>query len=171
VTLIAGPLAGAPPFGATLVPIETTEEMQAAVARHLPTAEVLVMAAAPADFRPATVAPHKIKKDALPGGMPLVPTEDILLGTRALRPAKAIVVGFALETEAALAGGRAKLRGKSLDMVVVNDASEPGAGFATDTNRVSFLVGDGEAEELPLLRKEEVADAILDRVEGLMRGR
>ena len=103
--------------------------------------------------------------------MPLVPTEDILLGTRALRPAKAIVVGFALETEAALAGGRAKLRGKSLDMVVVNDASEPGAGFATDTNRVSFLVGDGEAEELPLLRKEEVADAILDRVEGLMRGR
>jgi phosphopantothenoylcysteine decarboxylase/phosphopantothenate--cysteine ligase len=88
-----------------------------------------------------------------------------------LRSASAIVVGFALETEAALAGGRAKLRGKALDMVVVNDASEPGAGFATDTNRVTFLVGDGDVEEMPLLAKTDVADAILDRVEGLMRGR
>jgi phosphopantothenoylcysteine decarboxylase/phosphopantothenate--cysteine ligase len=129
------------------------------------------MAAAPADFRPAAVAAQKIKKGAAPDAIAVAPTDDILLGTRELRSASAIVVGFALETEAALAGGRAKLRGKALDMVVVNDASEPGAGFATDTNRVTFLVGDGDVEEMPLLAKTDVADAILDRVEGLMRGR
>jgi len=171
VTLIAGPLAVPPPVGPTLVSIETTEQMRAAVAQHLPSADVLVMAAAPADFRPAAVAAHKIKKGAAPETIPLAPTDDILLATRELRPASAIVVGFALETEAALAGGRAKLRGKALDMVVVNDASEPGAGFATDTNRVSFLVGDGDVEAMSLMPKTDVADAILDRVEGLMRGR
>jgi len=171
VTLIAGPLAVPPPVGPTLFSIETTEQMRAAVAQHLPSADVLVMAAAPADFRPAAVAAHKIKKGAAPETIPLAPTDDILLATRELRPASAIVVGFALETEAALAGGRAKLRGKALDMVVVNDASEPGAGFATDTNRVSFLVGDGDVEAMSLMPKTDVADAILDRVEGLMRGR
>jgi phosphopantothenoylcysteine decarboxylase / phosphopantothenate---cysteine ligase len=171
VTLVAGPLSVPPPIGPTLIPIETAEEMGAAVGQHLPSADVLVMAAAPADFRPATVATQKIKKDAAPDAIPVVPADDILTTTRALRPPSAIVVGFALETESALAGGRSKLQRKALDMVVVNNASEPGAGFAGDTNRVSFLVGDGEAEEMPLLDKTEVADAILDRVEGLMRGR
>jgi phosphopantothenoylcysteine decarboxylase/phosphopantothenate--cysteine ligase len=171
VTLIAGPLSVPPPVGPTLVSIETAEEMGAAVAQHLPSADVLVMAAAPADFRPATVATQKIKKDAAPDAIPLVAVDDILTGTRGLRAPSAIVVGFALETESALAGGRSKLQRKALDMVVVNNASEPGAGFAGDTNRVSFLVGEGEVEEMPLLDKTEVADAILDRVEGLMRGR
>ena len=175
VTLVAGPLAVPVPIGPTLVSVETTDQMRAAVAEHLPTADVLVMAAAPADFRPATVAPRKIKKSAAPEAISVVPTDDILVSTRELRSSSALVVGFALETEAALAGGRAKLRGKSLDLVVVNDASEPGAGFGTDTNRVSFLVGqgdgEGEVEDLPLLAKADVADAILDRLEGLMRGR
>jgi phosphopantothenoylcysteine decarboxylase/phosphopantothenate--cysteine ligase len=171
VTLIAGPLAVALPVGPTIVSVETTDEMRAAVAAYLPRADVLVMAAAPADFRPATVAAQKIKKDAALTEIPVVRTDDVLLATRELRPAHTIVVGFALETQAALAGGRDKLRRKALDMVVVNDATEPGAGFGTDTNRVSFLVGDGQPEELPLLDKTDVADAILDRVEGLMRGR
>ncbi len=171
VTLIAGPLAVAPPVGVTVVPVETTADMAAAVAAHLPGADVLVMAAAPADFRPAAVAAQKIKKDAAPDAIPLVATEDVLVATRSLRPPGTIVVGFALETQAALAGGRAKLRRKALDMVVVNDATEPGAGFMSDTNRVSLLVGDAEPEELPVLDKADVADAILDRVEGLMRGR
>jgi len=171
VTLIAGPLAVAPPVGPTIVSVETTEAMREAVAAHLPSADVLVMAAAPADFRPATVSAQKIKKGTALADIAVVPTDDVLLTTRDLRPAHAIVVGFALETEAALVGGRDKLRRKGLDMVVVNDATEPGAGFGTDTNRVSFLVGDGQPEELPLLDKTAVADAILDRVEGLMRGR
>ncbi len=171
VTLIAGPLAVAPPVGPAIISVETTDAMRAAVAAHLPGADVLVMAAAPADFRPATVAAQKIKKDSLLSEIAVVPTDDVLLATRDLRPAHAIVVGFALETERALTGGRDKLRRKALDLVVVNDATEPGAGFGTDTNRVTFLVGENQPEELPLLGKTEVADAILDRVEGLMRGR
>ncbi len=171
VTLIAGPLGVAPPVGPAIISVETTDAMREAVAAHLPGADVLVMAAAPADFRPATVAAQKIKKDSLLSEIAVVPTDDVLLATRDLRPAHAIVVGFALETERALAGGRDKLRRKALDLVVVNDATEPGAGFGTDTNRVTFLVGENQPEELPLLDKTEVADAILDRVEGLMRGR
>jgi phosphopantothenoylcysteine decarboxylase / phosphopantothenate---cysteine ligase len=171
VTLIAGPLAVSAPVGPAIIAVETTVAMRDAVAAHLPGADVLVMAAAPADFRPAAVAAQKIKKDSLLSEIAVVPTDDVLLTTRDLRPAHAIVVGFALETERALAGGRDKLRRKALDLVVVNDATEPGAGFATDTNRVTFLVGENEPEELPLLGKTEVADAILDRVEGLMRGR
>jgi phosphopantothenoylcysteine decarboxylase/phosphopantothenate--cysteine ligase len=171
VTLIAGPLAVSAPVGPAIISVETTVAMRDAVAAHLPGADVLVMAAAPADFRPAAVAAQKIKKDSLVSEIAVVPTDDVLLTTRDLRPAHAIVVGFALETERALAGGRDKLRRKALDLVVVNDATEPGAGFATDTNRVTFLVGENEPEELPLLGKTEVADAILDRVEGLMRGR
>jgi phosphopantothenoylcysteine decarboxylase/phosphopantothenate--cysteine ligase len=171
VTLIAGPLAVAPPVGPAIISVETTDAMRDAVAAHLPGADVLVMAAAPADFRPATVAAQKIKKDSHLSEIAVVPTDDVLLTTRDLRPAHAIVVGFALETERALAGGRDKLRRKALDLVVVNDATEAGAGFGTDTNRVTFLVGENQPEELPLLEKTEVADAILDRVEGLMRGR
>jgi len=171
VTLIAGPLALPFPVGPTVITIETADDMRAAVSQHLASADVFVMAAAPADFRPAAAATQKIKKDAAPDAIPLVPTDDILVETRGLRGPSAIVVGFALETEAALAGGRSKLRRKALDMVVVNDASEPGAGFAGDTNRVSFLAGDGEVEAMPLLPKMDVADAILDRVEGKMRGR
>jgi phosphopantothenoylcysteine decarboxylase / phosphopantothenate---cysteine ligase len=171
VTLIAGPLAVSPPVGPAIISVETTDAMREAVAAHLPGADVLVMAAAPADFRPATIAAQKIKKDSLLSEIAVVPTDDVLLATRDLRPAHAIVVGFALETERALAGGRDKLRRKALDLVVVNDATEPGAGFGTDTNRVTFLVGENQPEELPLLDKTEVADAILDRVEGLMRGR
>jgi phosphopantothenoylcysteine decarboxylase/phosphopantothenate--cysteine ligase len=171
VTLIAGPLAVPPPVGPTIISVETTDAMREAVAAHLPGADVLVMAAAPADFRPATVAAQKIKKDSQLSEIAVVPTDDVLLSTRDLRPAHAIVVGFALETERALTGGRDKMRRKALDLIVVNDATEPGAGFGTDTNRVTFLVGDNQPEELPLLEKTEVADAILDRVEGLMRGR
>lgn len=172
VTLIAGPLTIAPPVGVTVADVETTAEMRDAVAAHLRDADVLIMAAAPADFRPASVAEQKIKKNAAPSALALEPTDDILLATQDLRTPSAIMVGFALETEAAVAGGRDKLRRKSLDLVVVNDATEPGAGFAVDTNRVTFVFGNGTPDEaLPLLAKSDVADAILDRVEGLLRAR
>jgi phosphopantothenoylcysteine decarboxylase/phosphopantothenate--cysteine ligase len=172
VTLIAGPLAIAPPVGVSVTDVESAAEMRDAVAAHLREADVLIMAAAPADFRPATVADQKIKKTAAPSVLALEPTDDILLATQDLRNPAAIIVGFALETEAAIAGGRDKLRRKSLDLVVVNDATEAGAGFGVDTNRVTFVFGNGTADEaLPLLAKSDVADAILDRVEGLLRGR
>jgi phosphopantothenoylcysteine decarboxylase/phosphopantothenate--cysteine ligase len=172
VTLIAGPLAVPPPVGVTTIDIETAAQMRDAVAAQLRDADVLIMAAAPADFRPATVAEQKIKKSTTPRAIALEPTDDILLSTHDSRSPKAVIVGFALETQAALAGGREKLQRKSLDIVVVNDATEPGAGFSVDTNRVTFVFGNGTPDEaLPMLAKSDVADAILDRVEGLLRAR
>ncbi|HTD60268.1 MAG TPA: bifunctional phosphopantothenoylcysteine decarboxylase/phosphopantothenate--cysteine ligase CoaBC [Gemmatimonadaceae bacterium] len=172
VTLIAGPLSVEPPVGVSIIDVETAAEMRDAVAAHLSDVDVLIMAAAPADFRPATVAEQKIKKSSAPASLALEATDDILVSTQELRNPAAIVVGFALETEAAIAGGREKLRRKSLDLVVVNDATEPGAGFGVDTNRVTLVFGNGTPDEaLPLLAKSDVADAILDRVEGLLRAR
>ncbi|HET9004564.1 MAG TPA: bifunctional phosphopantothenoylcysteine decarboxylase/phosphopantothenate--cysteine ligase CoaBC [Gemmatimonadaceae bacterium] len=167
VTLIAGPISVAPPLGVTTVRVESTAEMRDAVAAALGDADVLVMAAAPADFRPAEIAPRKIKKSAAPDAIRLVATDDILTSTIGRRRPDAVIVGFALETNDVLSGARAKLAAKRLDLVVANDATEEGAGFAVDTNRVTLLDARGGVEALPLLSKGEVADAILDRVESL----
>ena len=129
------------------------------------------MAAAPADFRPAKPADAKIKKHTAPAAIALEPTPDILLRTRPARRAGAVMVGFALETNDVLNGGRAKLAAKDLDLIVVNDAREAGAGFGVDTNRVTLIGRDGSEEALPLMSKGDVADAILDRVERMLSGR
>jgi phosphopantothenoylcysteine decarboxylase / phosphopantothenate---cysteine ligase len=171
VSLIAGPLSVAPPAGPELRHVETTEQMAHAVEELAPSADVLIMAAAPADFRPQSVAKSKIKKGK---GAPVVAMEDtpdILRSTLERRRKNAIVVGFALETEDAVANGRKKLRDKALDLIVVNDATEEGAGFGVDTNRVTLIDREGAEEVLPLLSKADVADAILDRVERLANGR
>lgn len=172
VLLVSGPSPLAPPVGVELRRVETAEEVRAAVAEALPGADALVMSAAVADFRPADPAGVKLKKEA--GGVPelrLERTPDVLSATRALRPEGCVVVGFALETHDALEHGRRKLEGKGLDLLVLNDATEPGAGFEVETNRVTFLCPDGADEPLPLLSKAEVADRILDRVEGLLAAR
>jgi phosphopantothenoylcysteine decarboxylase / phosphopantothenate---cysteine ligase len=171
VDLVAGPLAVPPPAGVSLHAVESTEEMAVAIERLLPDADVLVMAAAPADFRPAQVATSKIKKSDAPSSLSLESTRDILSTTKSARRPDAVVVGFALETNDAVENGRRKLAAKDLDMIVVNDATEEGAGFGVDTNRVTLLLRDGHDEHLPLMPKAEVADAILDRVERLIRGR
>lgn len=171
VTLIAGPLSVAEPTGMRVVHVETTAEMAAAVGDALRSAEVLIMAAAPADFRPASPAPGKIKKASAPASLVLAPTQDILASTVDQRQPGAVVVGFALETHDAVSGGRAKLSAKKLDLVVVNDATESGAGFGVDTNRVTLLSADGAEEALPLLSKHDVADVILDRVGALLAAR
>lgn len=171
VLLIAGPLSVAPPTGVRVESVSTTEEMATAVERALPTAHALIMAAAPADFRPAEPASDKIKKESAPPAVPLAPTRDILRSTRDARGSDTVVVGFALETRDVIEHGRAKLAAKALDLIVVNDATEEGAGFAVDTNRVTLLDRDGNQEALPLLSKSEVADRILDRVEKLRHGR
>jgi phosphopantothenoylcysteine decarboxylase/phosphopantothenate--cysteine ligase len=171
VDLVAGPLSVATPPGIAVHGVDSTEQMAAAVEQLLPRSDVLVMAAAPADFRPATAAAEKIKKTDHPAPLLLAPTPDILKVTRSARRAGSVIVGFALETTDVLAGGRTKLVGKELDMIVVNDATEPGAGFGVDTNRVTLLLRDGAEEHLPLMSKADVADAILDRVERLIGGR
>jgi phosphopantothenoylcysteine decarboxylase/phosphopantothenate--cysteine ligase len=172
VTLVAGPLAVSVPVGVTHVPVQSTTEMRDAVAAHVGGADVLVMAAAPADYQPAERAAGKLKKTGAPRAIELRETPDILVSTRDARREGAVVVGFALETDDLLANARKKLDGKGLDMVVLNAANEPGAGFAVDTNRVTIVTrGAAQPEQLPLLDKRDVADAILDRVEVLLDGR
>ena len=171
VTLVAGPISVAPPTGPEMRRVDSTEEMSDVVAELAPSADVLIMAAAPADFRPSRVADRKIKKGKEPPVVEFEETSDILKSTIAKRRTTAIVVGFALETNDAVDNGRRKLREKQLDLIVVNDATEAGAGFGVDTNRVTFLHRDGTDEVLPLQSKADVADAILDRVERLAHGR
>ena len=172
VTLVAGPLAVDVPVGVTHVPVKSTTQMRDAVAAHLGRADVLVMAAAPADYQPSERASGKLKKTGGARAIELRETPDILLSTKSARRTGAVVVGFALETDDLLANGMKKLDGKGLDMVVLNAANEPGAGFGVDTNRVTIVTrGRAEPELLPLMDKRDVADAILDRVESLLDGR
>ncbi|HSU16609.1 bifunctional phosphopantothenoylcysteine decarboxylase/phosphopantothenate--cysteine ligase CoaBC [Longimicrobium sp.] len=172
VHLVSGPSHLLAPVGPVVTRVETAEEMRGAVAAHLPNADALVMAAAVADFRPSDPAGEKIKKES--GGVPVIELErtpDVLRETRDLRPAGAVVVGFALETQDVVANGRRKLERKGLDLLVVNDAREPGAGFEVVTNRVTFLEPGRDDESLPLMSKGEVADRILDRVEAILQAK
>jgi len=171
VHLIAGPTSVSPPPGVRVERIETAADMEAAVARALPGADALLMAAAVADFRPARVAAEKIKKADAPDAIPLEPAPDVLRATRAARRPGMVVVGFALETEDAAANARRKLESKDLDLIVLNEATRPGSGFEVDTNQVVILDRSGGETALPLMSKHEVAEAILDRVAALLEPR
>jgi phosphopantothenoylcysteine decarboxylase / phosphopantothenate---cysteine ligase len=171
VTLIAGPMSVRPPEGVTVIDVTTTREMKAELERNLPEADVLVMAAAPADYAPAEVASQKIRRDAAGLMLSLAPTDDLLASTVDRRRPGAVVVGFALDTGEAVVRAREKLERKSLDLIVANDALEPGAGFEGDTNRVTFLAREGEPETLPLMPKSEVAHHLLNRVERILERR
>jgi phosphopantothenoylcysteine decarboxylase/phosphopantothenate--cysteine ligase len=166
VELIAGPVALPDPVGVIVRRVETTKELERAVAGALPSADVLVMAAAPADFRPATPSASKQSRTEGALAIPMEPTDDILGATEEQRKPGSFVVGFALETGDAVTKGRAKLERKHLDLIVVNDALEPGAGFEHDTNRVALLDREGGLQILPLQSKEQVAEAIMDAVEA-----
>lgn len=165
VVLITGPTVLPAPIGVRILRVETTKQLEDAVRNELPAADVLVMAAAPADFRPSDPSERKRARNDGALAIPMEPTDDILSATRAARRAGSVTVGFALETGDALAKGRAKLERKDLDLIVVNDALESGAGFEVDTNRVALLDREGSARILPLQSKREVAEAILDAVE------
>jgi phosphopantothenoylcysteine decarboxylase/phosphopantothenate--cysteine ligase len=168
VTLISGPASLPEPAGVHLQRVETAEEMATAVRAAINHADVLIMAAAVADFRPAAPATSKIKKSAAVSTIALEPAPDVLKSTRADRAQHLRVVGFALETDAHEANARQKLAEKGLDFIVLNDATEPGAGFEVSTNRVTIIHKDSTtAEQLPLLSKDDVADAILDRLAAL----
>lgn len=164
VDLIAGPTQLDPPVGPRLRSVETADDMRAAVESAVGSADVLVMAAAIADFRPREVAGSKIKKFEAPDSIPLEPAPDVLAETAGRRPAGCVVVGFALETDDAEASARRKLESKGLDLVVLNQVG-PDSGFETETNQVTLIEKHGESEVVPLLGKDEVADRILDRVE------
>lgn len=166
VMLVHGPLSVAIPDGICATRIESTEEMARAVAEEIGGCDVLVMAAAPADFRPVAVASAKMKKTGQAPSLALEETPDILATTRDRRKAGMLAVGFALETDDLVAHAKKKLAAKGLHLIVANSAREAGAGFGYDTNRVTIVSDDGATEALPLMSKREVADAILDRIEA-----
>jgi phosphopantothenoylcysteine decarboxylase/phosphopantothenate--cysteine ligase len=168
VTLIMGASSLQPPVGTALIAVETAEEMAAALRMALDGASVLIMAAAVADFKPAAPAASKMRRKEGPPSIPLEPATDVLAVTRAARPPQLVTVGFALETGDGRESAREKLHAKGLDLIVLNDASEPGAGFEVDTNRVILIDQSGNEEDIPLLPKTEVAEIILDRVEALL---
>ncbi|ADH62301.1 phosphopantothenoylcysteine decarboxylase/phosphopantothenate/cysteine ligase [Allomeiothermus silvanus DSM 9946] len=172
VSLVVGATAAAlpTPTGAERTDVESAAQMAEAVLELSRMADVLIMAAAVADFRPRQVQAHKIKKGALPR-VELEPTQDILLAVAEQRRQvgrPAVVVGFAAESEKLLENAQDKLERKNLSMIVANDISAPDAGFAVDTNRVLLLLPGGVVEPLPLMTKSEVAEAVLARVVGLL---
>ena len=162
VTLIHGPTALPPIQFTEDVPITTAQEMYEAVIGRFAEMDVLVMAAAVADYRPAAVADDKIKKKDGDMSIPLERTADIL-GTIGPQKTKQFLCGFSMETRDMLANSSAKLEKKNLDMVVANNLKVSGAGFGVDTNVVTFITPDG-TRELPLMSKSDVADAILDEI-------
>lgn len=167
VDLVSAPTALPDPAGTTVHRVETALEMRAAVLPLAEGADVVVKAAAVADFRPAAYSAHKIKKD---GGLRAVELErnpDILaeLGTRPRGP---LLVGFAAETDLAEEYGRDKLHRKGLDLIVVNRVDMADAGFAVDTNRAVLLARGGARTEVPLTTKAELAAVVCDHVEALL---
>jgi phosphopantothenoylcysteine decarboxylase / phosphopantothenate---cysteine ligase len=170
VTLVAGPTTLAAPPVAELVRVRSAEEMHRAVLGRADAADVVVMAAAVADYTPEVRADQKVAKGADTITLTLKRTPDILkdLGTRRLATgAKTVLVGFAAETDDVVARAMAKLHAKRVDLIVANDVSRSDAGFDVDTNEVT-LVGPEGPTHVPLQSKARVAAAILDRVEPLL---
>jgi phosphopantothenoylcysteine decarboxylase/phosphopantothenate--cysteine ligase len=167
VVLVAGPTELSVPPGVVVKRIESTEEMVNEVGRVLPEVDVLVMAAAPADYQASDIAVAKLPR--LEGAIELTlkPTVDVLESTVAGRSSGCIAVGFALETEPGVERARAKLERKALDLIVLNEAGRAGSGFETDTNQVTFVTAR-QSRALPLLSKRQVAERLLDEVEALL---
>jgi phosphopantothenoylcysteine decarboxylase / phosphopantothenate---cysteine ligase len=166
VTLVTTVDRPAPP-GVTVVPVATAAEMEDAVLPRQGELDVIVMAAAVADFRPKAASDAKIKKEEGVPEIVLEPTTDILATLGRSKPEGQVLVGFAAETSDLREHAMGKVRRKNLDLIVANDVSAPGVGFEHDTNAVILLSADGGEQDVPLADKREVARAVLDRVVAL----
>ncbi len=162
VVLVSGPVHIEPPMGVTLIKVSTAEEMRAEVLKHYDKSNIVVKAAAVADFAPEYRSENKLKKAEMELQIKLVKTPDILkeLGERKKRQ---FLIGFAAETENLEEYARAKLEEKNLDMVVANDVTMPGAGFDTETNLVTIFTKYGDRITLPMDHKKQIAHSILDK--------
>jgi phosphopantothenoylcysteine decarboxylase/phosphopantothenate--cysteine ligase len=169
VILVTAPTALRPPANCEVVPVVTTEEMRHAVLGRLDQTTIVIKAAAVADYRPRVQADQKLRRSG-PLTLELEPTQDILAEVVAQRRPGMLVVGFAAETQDALAHGRDKLLRKGADAIVLNDVSREGLGFDADRNAVTFLTRD-RSMDLPEMRKRELADHILDEILTLRRPR
>ena len=173
VTLVSGPAAVDGAVGAEVVRVETAVQMRDAVVARIASADVVLFAAAVADFRPQDARDAKMKRSESGGALDvhLVANPDIAAETRGARKPGAVVVGFALETDALVENAQAKLSAKGFDLVVANPANVPGAGFESETNQVTLIGADGRPEALPTMDKDAVAEVVLDRVEALLGAR
>lgn len=164
VTLVSGPVHLTAPAGVSVVPVMSTQNLYDAMMTHCASQDVIIQAAAPADYRPAVMAPEKLKKqDGQPFVLTLVENPDVAKAVGEQKKPGQILVGFAAETEHLLENAQKKLDKKHLDMIVANDVTQAGAGFGVDTNIVTLISHQG-MKSLPLLSKTEVADRILDQV-------
>ncbi len=173
VVLVSAPVDLVPPVGASVIQVKTAAEMAQAVLVETEEADLLIMAAAVADYRPVLPADQKIKKDQEGlRALELEPTEDILLRVAARRNERGIgpghVVGFAAETDNLLENARAKLEKKGLDLIAANDVSRRDAGFGTDQNQVLLIWPDGRTRDLGLLPKSEIATALIEEAAALL---
>lgn len=167
VTLITGPTLLTKPVGVEVIDVCTAEEMFQAVKNAVPQADVLIMAAAVADYRPKSTAKEKIKKKGIGLTLELERTRDILKEVSG----DFIRVGFAAESENLVENATQKLQQKKLDLIVANDITAKDSGFGSDNNRVTIIDREGKIDSLPLLSKREVADKILDKIAALLAKR
>jgi phosphopantothenoylcysteine decarboxylase/phosphopantothenate--cysteine ligase len=165
VILVSAPTALTPPVGVKVVQVQTTLQMRDAIADAARKADALLMAAAPADYRPAAIAERKLKKGTEALTLELVRTPDILSEVRG----DFIRVGFAAESENLVENAKEKLKKKKLDLIAANDITATDSGFAADTNRVVLIDRSGKVQKLPLLPKSDVAHRILDKVVELLQ--
>lgn len=163
VTLVSGPTHLRPPLGVETVAVRSARDMFEAVVRRAEDQDIIVKAAAVADYRPASRSEEKLKKTGGDLSLPLVRTEDILAWLGEHRRPGQFLCGFSMETRDMLENARGKLERKHLDLIAANDLREPGAGFGTETNRLTLLDARG-ALELPLMDKREAAHALLDQI-------
>jgi phosphopantothenoylcysteine decarboxylase/phosphopantothenate--cysteine ligase len=171
VILITGPASlPLPRRDIKFLPVRSAEEMRKAVFGSLVGSSVVIKAAAVSDYRPKVISQKKIKKGESETTLTLERTKDILeeLGKK---KGNRILIGFAAETEDLIANAKKKLKEKNLDFIVVNDVTQPGAGFGSDTNQVKIIYPSGQVKDLPLMTKEEVSELILDEVVRLLKSR
>lgn len=170
VTLVSGKTSLPAPVGVERIPVVSAQDMYEAVTQRSEQQDVIIMAAAVADYRPAVVSDQKIKKSGNDLNLPLARTPDILATIGAKKPKGQILCGFAMETEDMVAHAREKLERKHLDLIAANNVKTKGAGFGTDTNVITLLSEEGETD-LELMSKEEAADRIADAILEIRRKR
>ena len=161
VTLVSGPVNLKKPYGVNVIDTYSAEDMYNAVSGHFDDCDVLIGAAAVADYKPKEVSSSKIKKTDDDMFIPLTRNKDIMK-EMGIRKTHQILVGFAAETDNLLENAKAKLQKKNMDMIVANDVKAPGSGFKSDTNTARIIKRSGEMLDLPNMPKEQLSDAILD---------
>jgi phosphopantothenoylcysteine decarboxylase/phosphopantothenate--cysteine ligase len=168
VTLITGPTNLSLPSVENIIKVRTAQEMYKAVIDNYKKSTVIIKAAAVADYRPKVFAREKIKKDDKPRSIQLERNPDIIAEIGQNKK-NIILVGFAMETKDLLVNAREKLKNKNMDLIVANSLREEGAGFQTDTNKITILDREGDVQSLPVMTKIEAAEKILERVEVLLK--